>query len=218
MLIEKMFTYPFSVVWILALAAVVWLAVKYLWPRLKKYQIQLLRAHWSPWKVGLLVFFIWMLVEIFVSFVVFDIGDWVSKEVVLECDGELTPSVWGICNFAERALTVFFWLVLAFPQAALAGVIMALLLKADGGVRRTLAKANADLPVPDDQGDIPTVASDEKAAQKSNWRILSGLRKAGASCGNAAKTAGRSIMKIGNVKHIFRRRGKPENEQSREEI
>ena len=142
-----MFTLPLFQLAIYGIAATVaGFALRYLWKHLKDQRVRLLDAYWRPAKVGLLVFSVWILWELFGSYMLDTTDSKTWLDALKECGPPfLESSRLNRCRLHVHSAYFFpFLLPMLLLKAAVAGMIAAFVLKIDHVVNRILTDARAD--------------------------------------------------------------------------
>ena len=173
-------------------ASVVGLALRFLWKYLKRQRVYLLNKYWRPVNVGLLVFVIWVLWELFwlIMIATDDGKTWLSA--LDKCVDPLEEwFIWSECRFnAHMDLLFPFVLAQSLLKAAVAGILVAFFLKIDSVVNRILTDAHGDT-----------------GKKKDNDDPL--IKSARTAIGNTVKAVGRIATSArDSVGKIFRRRKK----------
>ncbi len=127
-------------------ATVAGLALRYLWKHLKDQRVRLLDAYWRPAKVGLLVFLVWILLELFGDYMLDTTDSKTWSDDLKKCGPPFLESLKldGCRLDAHLAYFFPFLLPVLLLKAAVAGMIAAFLLKIDPVVNRILTDARAD--------------------------------------------------------------------------
>ena len=117
-------------------ATVIGFALRFLWKHLKDQRARLLKVLWRPAKVGVLVFAIWILWELFLLTAIATDDGKTWLDALEECDDRF---IWGECiSDAHRAYFFPFLLPVLLLKAVMAGILVAFFLKMDPIVRRVI--------------------------------------------------------------------------------
>ena len=171
------------------------LVLRFLWKHLKDQRDRLLEAYWRPAKVGLLVFAIWILWELFLPTMIDTDDGKIWLDALDKCDDRF---IWDECISKAHMAYFFPSLLLVFLlKAAVAGMIAAFLLKIDSVVNRilTVAHADTDTETPPKQTLKERIANSIKSTGDSisnkKKGIAGGIRSTRDSVSNMGKKVAR---------------------------
>ena len=157
-------------------ASVVGLALRSLWMYLKRQRVYLLNKYWRPVNVGLLVFVIWILWELFLLTAIATDDGKTWLDALGECDDRF---IWGDCiSNAHQNFFSLFLLSRLLLKAAVAGILAAILLKIDSVVIKILTDAHGDTGKKNDSG---------KPSRIGKWFARFRRRKSGDQSAPSAK-------------------------------
>ena len=193
-------------------ATVAGLALRFLWKHLKDQRIRLLEAYWRPVRVGLLVFAVWILWELFwlIRMETSDRQTWLDAlEVCRVSDANPDIATTRNCGFNAHLVYFPYLLALSILKAAVAGMLAASLLIIDPVVIRilTVARGDTDKKTPPKQTLRERIANSIKSTRVSVSNKKKGIANNIKSTRDSVSNMGKKVVgfRPGN---IFRRRKK----------